>query len=897
MEWRLTCLLRIDVMAFLLNDLRYSVRSFLRTPGSTIALVGSIALGVGSNAAVHGFANGLNRRQSPLTTQDRVVSFFHRDAQRSAAAFSYDDFLSLKNRPELFEWIGAVRETRASLVHHGQSVVVSVASATPEIAALFNFSLRDGSVISYRLWQTEFNGQSGVSGTRIRVDDVMERVTGIAPDWLDGLFAGSAVDIWTAWRDETLETTDRTSRNYWVLARLRAGVSLTHLHAVLNTGGDGSNEIAVARYTGMTPETMDGMSRINGLLALASAAVFFIACANVAAFMLGRATARSRETSVRVALGASRRRLAGQLLSDSVLIALVGGGFGLLLAVWTADAVPALFFTEDAEHLVFAPDTTRILLTAAACVAVTVLCGLLPLLETRDDRPAAVLQRESSGPSIRTGRLRALLVIGQMACCFMLVVSTGFLLHGFRWSLQTALGRNLENALLAIVHASHGAGLRYFEEIEAAASSYGGISESAWVGRLPGSRPVWEAVRIVPATSPQRDVTIRIEAFTPDSLSLVTLPPVSGRMFAGRDTPHTCRVAIVNPEAAEELFGGDAVGRVVQDEASQRVEIVGVVATRTTHPESRAVPTLYYYSTQRGAPYDWVGQSRFRVATTQKLSTAVLDAHVVSPDYFRMIGVPSTAGRLFSGRQGSAECRVAVVNQEAADRYFGGSAVGAAVIDTEGRRTEIIGVVQSAALQVFQRAGEPAIYYPMAEDFTPRMTLILRAAQVSDDVLRTLQQRLQLIPGGREQPVVKALEAHLRQTALAPLRIVTVLVSTFSIIALTLAVLGLYSALSDSARQRRREIALRIVLGAQGWRVIQHVIGEGGRLAAAGTALGILLSAAAVRFLAQMAPGDVPVNVWTWLAAPLMLLGAVLVASVVPAIRALAVDPLVITRE
>ena len=277
-----------------------------------------------------------------------------------------------------------------------------------------------------------------MAATPIRIDGVDTRVAGVAPDWLEGLYFGRAVDIWMPVREASLHERDRSSRTFWALGRLRPGVSADQAQAAVNATRSGADAVAVLPYTGMTAEASGGMARIGGLLRAAGGAVFFIACANVASFLLARASARSHETSVRVALGAGRGQLAQGLLSDSVLISVAGGAFGMLLALWTTDIVPALFFAQDAERLVFAPDLVSTVAVSAVCVGITIACGLMPLFELRHDDPAAVLQRESTGPSKAMRRLRAGLVVAQMACCCVLVVSTALLLEGFRTALQTS---------------------------------------------------------------------------------------------------------------------------------------------------------------------------------------------------------------------------------------------------------------------------------------------------------------------------------------------------------------------------------------------------------------------------------------------------------------------------
>src|SRR4029453_7748181 len=356
-------------------DIRYGARSFTRTPGFTAALLLTIALGLGGNASVHGFVRGLIARDSPLTGTDRFVSLFGRDAHREASPVSYADYLTLANKRAAFEWLGVARESQGTMVHGERSAVVAVAAVSPDLATFLNLSFQRGVVISHRLWLTEFRATPNVRDDEIRLDGTDARIGSVAPEWFEGLYAGRNVDIWVPLRDAAIEGVDRNSRSWWVFARLRSGVSIDEARALVNAGRSDVSEIAVTRYTGMTPEMSDGLTRVGALLGLAAGAVFFIACANVASFLLGRASARAHETSIRVALGASRGQLARQLLADSVLISVTGGAIGALLAVWTSNVVPALFFEQDAERLVFAPDLFSVAAAAALCGGITIACG------------------------------------------------------------------------------------------------------------------------------------------------------------------------------------------------------------------------------------------------------------------------------------------------------------------------------------------------------------------------------------------------------------------------------------------------------------------------------------------------------------------------------------------
>jgi len=567
--------------------------------------------------------------------------------------------------------------------------------------------------------------------------------------------------------------------------------------------------------------------------------------------------------------------------------------------LWTTRLIPSFLFDQDAGQLKFVADLPGTLGASAACLAIMIACGLFPLFETRHDDPAAVLRREIAGPSTAMRRVRAGLVMAQMACCCLLVISAAILLTGFRAALQTKMGQHLRGSILATLEARElfarpDLGLQYFHDAELAAMSAPRVVSAAWSGTPPGSRPGWQSVRIEPAGLPLRDVVMSVATFTPTTLEHVIVPPISGRMFGGADTAQSCRVAIVNAEAAKEMFAGDAVGRSIQDPSGQHVEIVGVVAMRETR-EANA-PTIFYYADQPPPPLDRT-RPHFQVPDRSRPLAAVLESNVVSAGYFDAMGLAPVAGKIFSNFASTNGCRVGVVNQEANELYFGGNGVGAAVIDAAGRRTEIIGVVRSLFLRTSQRRAEPAIYLPMTQDFLPHMTVILQTRDATDATLTALRKTLDGVPGGRWPPDVRTLEQHLSRVALAPERIATVLVGASAGMALALGVLGLYGAMSDATRQRRREFGVRLALGAKGWRLIRDVLSEGVRLAAAGTVAGLLGSVFVARWLTRVTPNAGSLTVWIWLAAPGALLIAVGIASILPARQALATDPLVVMRD
>jgi putative ABC transport system permease protein len=305
---------------------------------------------------------------------------------------------------------------------------------------------------------------------------------------------------------------------------------------------------------------------------------------------------------------------------------------------------------------------------------------------------------------------------------------------------------------------------------------------------------------------------------------------------------------------------------------------------------------IYYDYTDR-AVGPKVHLERFRAAAASPLDRVSLDSNVVSPEYFDVLGETLLTGQLFSdGAHGG--CRIAVVNEQAANLYFFGDAVGAAVIDETGRRTEIVGVVHSPPVGAFQKRAEPAIYFPMAQDRLRYMTLILRAPGTQRRVLVELRRRIESVPGSGPAPLVlKSLETYLNQTSLAPLRVAIVITGASAAMALLLGILGLYGALNHAARQRSRDVAIRIALGARRRDVIALVLQEGGRLAAAGILLGLLAAAAAWRWLQSAVRAGQPPELWVWISGPIVLAAVVALASVLPVRRSLLQDPLRILRD
>ncbi|HYO83244.1 MAG TPA: FtsX-like permease family protein [Bryobacteraceae bacterium] len=859
------------VLSGFLLDVRYSVRTLARSPGVTLPLLFSIALGIGSNAVIHGLIGGLVQGRSGVAHQGQVVSIIARDTVgRGSGQLSYGEYQRLRARSEVYEWVGAAQVAGRAVLLDGRSAVMTVAAVTPDVARLFGLRLDQGVVVSH-------GAGDGVERVRIGSTDVA--VAGLAAPSLEGLYADRPVDLWMTLHQGTVSPV-------WVLAKLRDRRTADQVKEPC---------CDVLPYTGLTPAMAADLRRFGTLLQVAAGLVLLIACANVASFQLGRAAKRLQETSLRVALGAGRARLARATLADSVVISLAGGALGVLLAIWTSRLVPALLFSDDAESLVQVPEPVSVLLWSATAMGIIVLCGLVPMFQIPHARPAQVLRRESSGGSKRSRAVRAVLVMAQMGSCWVLVVSTGYLYQGLRAALQTSMSRASGETILATVQAHPDVGLRYFQDIERAAGSIGRVKVRGWTTRLPGNQPSWQSFRREQRHRPAREVRLDVAPFTSESIDRFRLPLVAGRLFSRAD--HGCRAAIINEEAAASLFANATVGHVVHDDAGMPAVVIGVATLKNAGAASRA--TIYYDSTQPTSPgVSAVSAARFRVPAVSDPELLELNTNVVSPEYFKAAGFSVLAGRVFTDDAASNGCRVGVVNHEAAERYFGGNAAGAAVIDQAGRRTEIIGVVQSARGGTLQQSVQAAIYFPMEQDFQPRMTVLLDAPNASENMLAVVQRTLEAVPGSGPQPmIVRSLETYMHQTGLAVLRVATAMLGVSAATGLLLSVLGLYGTLSDNARRQSHDTALRIALGARPRDVIGQVLGQGLRLGLAGSIAGIAASVLISGLLSRVAmTGEAP-PAWVWVAGCGMLAFMIAAASVLPARRSLMVSPVRALRQ
>jgi len=423
---KLLCLLQIRmVFSHGLFRIFNSAKAFIRAPRLAIVLVVTISLGVCSNAAIYGFIQGL-APAAPIKDADRVVSILSQGLLSDAGPLSNGEYERLKTRQDTFSWVEGARIAPKDIRLSNHSKIATIAAVTPNLAEALGLTLNGGIVVSYHFWQTTLEAKASVQEDRISINNgMMLPIKGTAAKELEGLYRDQPVDLWMPIEDGTSQGKDKNKRDLWVVGSLRTGVSIDEAVKDVRSTLGSSGNFQVTPFTGTQPRVTRGLARIGMILNLAAGAVFLIAVTNVSSFLLGRALERSNETSLRIALGATRTELVWQLLSDSVVISITGGAFGMLLAVCTVHVVPALLFERDAERLVFMPHLIPLLLVSTVCVAITAVCGMMPVVATITDRPWTVLKRESGSPSKTMSHLRSALVMGQISMCCLLVIFTG----------------------------------------------------------------------------------------------------------------------------------------------------------------------------------------------------------------------------------------------------------------------------------------------------------------------------------------------------------------------------------------------------------------------------------------------------------------------------------------
>lgn len=639
------------------------------------------------------------------------------------------------------------------------------------------------------------------------------------------------------------------------------------------------------------------LRRVALLLAGASGLVLFLACTTVASLLLGRARARAREMAVRLALGARRWALARLCLADALVVTGVGGGLGVLVGWWTASLFPLLFFADDAEALALSPDRGWLLLAAGVWTAVLLISVTLPVLGVTRQHPSRVLQREAPSAAGSVHRIRRTLIRVQIAIACLLFVSAAAIHDDVQATLRTARGHalgSLSIVPLRLPTSPDGpvSARRYVDTLTGQLGELPWARGMAVVSSLPIGLVPRQSFRAEPAGFRTREITLDVATFDHGRAQPGELTPMAGRHFEFRDGPGACRVAVINASAAAVWFDDDALGREIEAADGTLVEIVGVLPS-----PADARPALYYHANQVRLDEGRSDQNFYTLPLAPRADVEA-GVNVVSDTYFDVFADPPIAGRAFSAEDRPPPCRSALVSDSAAQAWFGGRAVGSALIDPEGERIEIVGVVRASPLAAAQEAVAPLVLLPFRESLQTTMMLAVQSTIPAESPMAAdVDRAIDRLAGAQALGPSMRLEEHVVRRSLAAERLTTMLLAVCAAMALVIAAVGIYGAMADLVVRRQRDLALRLALGARAWGLMSQVVGAGLRTAMVGAATGVVAAVVMLPVLGQVIispslPSVASVALTTGVIA--MLAAG---ASAMPAWRVMRLDPRDLLQE
>jgi putative ABC transport system permease protein len=801
-------------MGWMRQDLRYALRQLFRAPGFTAIAVLTLALGIGANTAIFSVVHAVLLRPLPYAEPSRLVSVAERRPNGAANVVSYPNFVDWRKDGSLEAL--ALSRTLSLNVGGGEgperipgALVTADFFRVLGVAPAAGRYFLDGedtpgrdrvAIIGHGLWQRRFGGAPSAIGRSLTVDGRALTIVGIAAP---GFRYPEATEIWTpVSQDEPALLEARGLHAYQVIGRLGPGQTLEQVSARLQSlaGRLASEYPASNRGWGVVLEPLH-QSLVRGLrptLLLLMGAVGFvllIASANVAGMMLARGAARRRELAIRAALGAGRGQLVRQLLTEIVLLTLLGGVLGVVLAAWGVDALLSL----GPEAL--RPTDTAVLngvvlaFTFGVCALTSLGFGLLPAVQITRRSGQSVLQESGrTTGGVDRQRTRRLLVAGEIALALLLLVGAGLLVQSF-------------HRLLAVD---------------------------------PGFR---------------------------------TAGVVSARLSLPRTGSDSTRIT---------GFYGDLVERARA--------LPGVTA---------AAAVSYLPLRREGARYSFSVEGQPITNPQARPSSSFM---VVTPGYFGTLDIPLLQGRDFGERDRWSAPAVVLVNRTLARRFWPGqSAVGKRLTfddepDEPGDWLRVVGVVGDVRQLSLVDEVTPQIYAPLSQVPLEEMALVVRTVLEPASVAATIRSLVASIDPEVPVSEIQAL-VQVRDESISTDRFRTLVIGCFGLLALALAVIGVYGVISYGVVQRTREIGIRVALGARRAQVLRLVVGEGMLTVGGGIAAGLVAAAALSRLLVSLLYEVRPGDPATFLAIALLIACVALAACSLPARRALRVDPAATLRD
>lgn len=639
-----------------LQDLRYGIRVLLKTPGVTAVALLALALGIGANTAIFTGVNAFLFRTLPAPEPDQLVRLYESTEDRGATgSFSYPDFSEYRDQGSSFAEFVAEEMAQAALSTENQNDVIwgqfvsgnyfDVLRINPTLGRPFaaDEDRTPGThavvVISHRLWQRRFAADQNIVGKTIELNSRPFHVIGVAPEFFNGTNFGLALDFWVPMmmvedlkRDPGLLAA-RNAQWLTILGRLKPGVTKEQAEAGMaaisqrlnqtypNIRAKSTRAIVLTEIDGRWDEATPVMKSASAIALVVSGLILLIACANVANLMLARAAARRKEIGVRLALGASRLRLLRQLLTESLLLSLLGGGLGLLLAYWVVDLmrgfVPVLPYEIVSDF--FSIDERALGFTAVISLLTGIVFGLAPAWHASNPDIVPVLKNDVPGTlgGRRRLNLRNSLVVSQVALSLVVLLCGVLFIKSFRNAQKMDPGFVAEGVLLVsmnpeLVGYEGEQSKDFFRRVLEQTTKLPGVEAASFSRLMPlgdssnSSGPILKTGETLPAGTSGRNIMNNV--VTPGHFKTLQIPMIAGRDFDARDHKDAPRVIIVNERMADMLWPGEsAVGKQIFIGTGPRsgpIEVVGVVKTgkyRSLAEDPR--PYYYYPMAQRGSGY------------------------------------------------------------------------------------------------------------------------------------------------------------------------------------------------------------------------------------------------------------------------------------------------------
>jgi len=809
----------------MLQDTRYGLRVLRRNPGFTTLAALCLTLGIGANAAVFSWAEGLLFRPYPLVAhQERLVALTGTSrGETDPTSLSWPDFLDLQRSCTLFDsfFVTKITGSALSVGDRAERTVGSIVSANYFDALGLHTILGRGfspgedsnrmahpvAVISYQLWQGRFHGDPQVIGKTQRLNGVSHTIIGVAPEGFYGTFVGWAMQFWVPASMEEIfqaggyKLEDRSARWIESYARLKPGVTLTQAQQEVSSVGrqleadyPGTNRGRNFQLWPLWQTPFNNARTLLPTLQIMLAVVTFvllIACANVGNLLLVRSFGRRHELTVRLAIGARRARLLKQLITEGLVLALLGALGGLAVAHWCQHVLVLLFPARSGVKM-YLPgeiDWRVLALSASVCIVATLLFALVPAVQATNIDLAGALKSDSQGVvGNRRGWVRTGLVLVQVSLSFVLLVGAGLLMQSLKRIRTTSPGFETKGVLYTSVDlVSPG-----YDEQRAKAFDDELIDR---VKAVPGVESATLARRVPLGNGTYSATTIAVDGYVP--------PP---------------------------------------DE-------------------------------QPSVEYNEIG-----------------------PDYFSTVGIALVSGREFTREDDEKAELVSIVNETMVARFWRGASPIGKRLQVKGRWTRVIGVAKDSKYSNVRELPQPFFYVPLRQNFSISTALEIRTLMRPASITVALARELHALDPQLAAYEVISMQEQLDRSTSAQLAAVT-LVAILGGLALLLATVGLYAVISYGVSQSRRELGLRMALGADASELIRLVMSRVMALTVSGLLLGtgaaLLLTRLLGNLLYKVGPRD-PVVFGSAFA---VMITTAILGCLLPAVRASKTDPIQALRN